>query len=44
MGQAVRALETQRDRLHLQMYGDVSDVTRAEVLEKGLRGKVNREL
>jgi hypothetical protein len=37
MGQNVRALEIQREVLHLQINGDVADVTQEDVLENGLR-------
>jgi hypothetical protein len=36
MALAIKALEHQRDLMHLQINHDVADVTQAEVLEKGL--------
>ncbi len=37
MGLSVKAVERQRDYMHLQINHDVGDVPQAEVLEKGLR-------
>jgi hypothetical protein len=37
MAQNVRALETQREILHLQINADVADISQADVLDMGLR-------
>jgi len=37
MAERVKALELQRELLHLQINHDVADVSQAEILEKGLR-------
>ena len=37
LGLGVKAVERQRDRMHLQINHDVGDIPQAEMLEKGLR-------